>query len=47
MNDLAIAWPPKRPPILIASYLDAPNLTDERRAEIHRKIAARVAAAFA
>lgn len=47
MNDLAIAWPPRRPPILIASYLDAPNATDDDRAAVHREIARRVATAFA
>lgn len=47
MNDLAIAWPPRRPPILIASYLDAPSATDDDRAAVHREIARRVATAFA
>lgn len=46
MNDLAIAWPPNRPPILIASYLDAPNSTDDARAGAHQEIARQVAAAF-
>lgn len=46
MNDLAIAWPPKRPPILIASYLDAPNSTDDARAGIRREVARAVTSAF-
>lgn len=46
-NDLAIAWPPNRLPILIASYVDAPNSTDHERAAVHRQVARRLAAALA
>jgi beta-lactamase class A len=47
MNDLAIAWPPGKPPILIACYLDSPHSTDDVRAAVHREVARRIAAAFA
>lgn len=47
-NDIAIAWPPGRPPLLIASYIDAPSHDTARRnaahAEVARIIAARISA---
>lgn len=46
-NDLAIAWPPGRRPILIACYLDSPGATDDVRAAVHQEAARRVASAFA
>lgn len=47
VNDLAIAWPPGRTPILIACYLDAPAATYEAAAKVHSEVARRVAAALA
>jgi beta-lactamase class A len=44
MNDLLIAWPPNRAPILIASYLDAPAAPERVRTWAHRDIAKRVTA---
>lgn len=46
-NDLVIAWPPGRQPILIACYLDSPGATDDVRAAVHQEAARRVASAFA
>ena len=46
VNDLAIAWPPGREPILIACYLDAPGATYEVAAKVHSEVARRVAAVF-
>jgi len=37
-NDVAITWPPGRPPLIIASYLDAPGLTPERRNAAHAEV---------
>jgi beta-lactamase class A len=46
-NDLAIAWPPGRGPILIVSYTDGREEDMAVRNPIHAAIARRVAAAFA
>jgi beta-lactamase class A len=46
-NDLAIAWPPGRGPILIASYTSGPRETMGVRGEVHAAVARLVAAAFA
>jgi beta-lactamase class A len=46
-NDIAIAWPPSRPPILISCYLDAPDATPKERDAVHAKVARIVAEAFA
>ena len=46
-NDIAIAWPPGRPPILIASYIDAPASGHAARNATHAAVARLVAAAFA
>lgn len=46
VNDLVIAWPPRRGPILIACYLDAPNATYDVAAAVHREVARRASAAF-
>ena len=44
-NDIAIAWPPERPPILIASYSAAPRSTIARHAA-HAAVGRVVAGAF-
>jgi beta-lactamase class A len=46
-NDIAIAWPPRRGPILIASYTSGPVDDDGVRNGIHAEVARIVAAAFA
>src|SRR3546814_17473015 len=45
VNDVAIAWPPRRAPILIASYLYAPGLSADRANAVHTDVARAVAAA--
>lgn len=49
VNDVAIAWPPGRAPLIIAAYLDAAGEFDEVRAEDEAVLAAvgRIAAAWA
>jgi beta-lactamase class A len=47
MNDLAIVWPPGRTPLIVASYLDAPDHDATRRAATHAAVARIVAAHFA
>jgi len=47
VNDVAIAWPPGRAPILIAAYLYAPDLAADAANTIHADIARAVATAFA
>jgi beta-lactamase class A len=46
-NDLAIAWPPGRGPILIASFTSGPVETMGARGAVHEDVARAVAAAFA
>lgn len=46
-NDVAIAWPPGRAPVLMAVYVDARNATDDRREAPHARIAALIARTFA
>ena len=46
-NDIGIAFPPGRPPILITSYLSAPAATDVGRAAAHASVARLVARTFA
>lgn len=46
-NVVAITWPPQRPPIIIASYMDAPGLTGDRRNEVHAEVGRTLASAFA
>lgn len=46
-NDLVIAWPPRRPPILIASFVDAPATDAAGRNAAHAAVARLVATAFA
>ncbi|HVI98549.1 MAG TPA: class A beta-lactamase [Sphingomonas sp.] len=47
VNDVAICWPPRRAPILIASYLYAPGLSADQAGAIHADVARAVASAFA
>ena len=46
-NDLAIAWPPGRGPILIASFTSGAVETMAQRNAVHADVARAVAAAFA
>ncbi len=46
-NDIGIAFPPGRAPILIASYLSAPEATPAGRAAAHASVARLVASTFA
>lgn len=45
-NDVAIAWPPGRFPILIASYIDAPQATQTARNAAHVGVARLVSRTF-
>jgi len=45
-NDIAIAWPPRRPPLLIASYIDAPASDHAGRNAAHAVAARLVAGVF-
>jgi beta-lactamase class A len=45
-NDLAIAWPPGRAPILIACYLSGGTVDTAARDLVHQQVARAVAAAF-
>jgi beta-lactamase class A len=46
VNDIAIAWPPRRPPILIAAYLSGSPATPDALNAAHARIGRIVAAAF-
>lgn len=46
-NDIAIAWPPERPPILIASYVSGAEVGDDARHAAHAAVGRIVAGAFA
>jgi len=46
VNDIAIAWPPRRAPILIACYLDAPGLGETEVNAVHAGVAEVVAKTF-
>lgn len=46
-NDIAIAWPPGRPPILIASYISGTEVGDRARHAAHAAVARIVAGALA
>jgi beta-lactamase class A len=46
-NDVAIAWPPNRRPILVASYLAGGNVDAAARDAVHAEVARTVADAFA
>jgi beta-lactamase class A len=43
VNDVAIAWPPGRPPIIVAAYMSGGTADNEARAATHRAIARLVA----
>jgi beta-lactamase class A len=45
-NDVAIAWPPQRPPILIAAYLSESHAAAEALDAVHARLGGIVAAAF-
>ena len=45
-NDLAIAWPPRRLPIMIASYMSGGTADAATRDAIHAEAARRIVAAF-
>jgi beta-lactamase class A len=45
-NDVAIAWPPNRPPILIASYISGSPAPLEKQSAAHARIGHIIAAAF-
>lgn len=46
-NDVAIAWPPGRPPIVIACYTSEGTADNAARSAVHAEVGRRVAAAFA
>jgi beta-lactamase class A len=46
VNDLAIAWPPQRGPILTAVYLSESQLPTEQLAAAHAEIGSVLAKAF-
>ena len=46
VNDVAIAWPPRRPPIIVASFVSGGAAGGEARAGAHRSVAALVAKRF-
>jgi beta-lactamase class A len=39
VNDIAVIWPPGRPPMLLAVYLTLPGKDDKARTEIHGEVA--------
>lgn len=45
-NDVAIAFPPGRKPVLIACYLDAPDLTGAQANAIHKRVGSLVGSLF-
>lgn len=47
VNDVAIAWPPGRAPILIACYIDGPIRDLAKTEAVHADVARHVVAAFA
>jgi beta-lactamase class A len=47
VNDVAIAWPPKRPPLLIAVYLSESQASVEALSAIHARVGGIVATHFA
>ncbi len=46
-NDLAIAYPPKRAPILVACYITNAKATSDERVAAHREVARAIVHAFA
>lgn len=47
VNDVAIAWPPGRPPIIVASFISGGSADRELRSAAHRAVAALVSERFA
>jgi beta-lactamase class A len=47
VNDVAIVWQPRRPPIIVASFVSGGTAGPETRAAAHRSVAAIVAKTFA
>jgi beta-lactamase class A len=45
-NDVAIAWPPQRPPILIAAYLSESHAATQALDAVHARLGGIVAASF-
>lgn len=45
-NDVAIVWPPRRPPIIVASFISGGAASQETRAAAHRAVAGVAAKAF-
>ncbi|XXX79908.1 class A beta-lactamase [Sorangium sp. So ce134] len=45
-NDVAVAWPPSRAPIVIACFVDAPSASADARNAAHAEVARIVAQAF-
>jgi beta-lactamase class A len=45
-NDVAILWPPKRPPVLVASYVLTPDVSNGVRNAAHVKLARAIAGAM-
>jgi beta-lactamase class A len=45
-NDVAVFWPPESAPIVIACFIDAPDVTAERRDRGHAEVADRVVRHF-
>jgi len=45
-NDIAVAWPPRRPPLLIASYVSDSGAAPDALDAAHARIGGIVAAAF-
>jgi beta-lactamase class A len=46
VNDVAILWPPRRPPVLIAAYFDGSRAAQGALNQAHARIGAKVCAAF-
>jgi len=46
-NDIAVAWPPDREPIVIASFISGGPADNRTRAAVHAEVGRRAAAAFA
>ncbi|KYF63386.1 class A beta-lactamase [Sorangium cellulosum] len=45
-NDVAVAWPPSRAPIVVACFVEAPSASVDARNAAHAEVARLVAAAF-
>ncbi|WP_437734418.1 class A beta-lactamase [Sorangium sp. So ce1335] len=45
-NDVAVAWPPSRAPIVVACFVEVPSASADARNAVHAEVARFVAAAF-